>query len=76
MKKSGLVIIAVGLLLTLFSGFNLMTREKMIDIGSIEITANRTHAFYWSPLAGMAVMAIGASLYLFGRNNKSLQITK
>jgi hypothetical protein len=76
MKKIGVIILAIGLLLTLFTGFNLITREKLIDIGTVEVTYNRMHNFYWSPLAGIAAMAIGLCLYLFGRTNKSLQISK
>ena len=59
MKKLGIIIIAIGLLLTIFTAFTYFTKEKVIDIGKIEITADKPHRLNWSPLIGVAVMAIG-----------------
>jgi hypothetical protein len=59
MKKAGIVIIILGLLLTIFTAFTYFTREKVVDLGSVEITANKRHHLKWSPLIGVAVMAVG-----------------
>jgi hypothetical protein len=69
MKKTGLIIFVMGLLMTALSGFNLITREKIIDIGRIEITAQKRHVFDWSPLLGLSVMVVGAGVYLFARKS-------
>jgi hypothetical protein len=69
MKKTGLIIFITGLLLAALPGFELMTREKIIDIGSFEITAQNRHVFDWSPLLGLSVMAVGAGIYLFGKKS-------
>jgi len=71
MKKAGLFILAIGVILVLFSGFNFITKEKVVDIGSVEITHNKKHAFDWSPLTGVAVIAVGMGVYLFGKRNYS-----
>lgn len=70
MKKISLLIIVVGLLLTLFSGFNYITREKVVDIGDLEITANKNHTLEWSPIAGVVMIAIGGALYFAGSKGK------
>lgn len=59
MKKAGIVIIILGLLLTIFTAFTYFTREKVVDLGNVKITANKQHHLRWSPLIGIAVMAVG-----------------
>jgi len=66
-KKIGLVIIVVGLLMTLYTGFNYVTREKVVDFGSVEITANKEHTTSWSPFIGLGIMVIGGVVYLSGK---------
>lgn len=70
MKTAGLVIAIIGLAITLFTGFNYITREKVVDIGELEISANKRHNVSWSPLIGVVVMAIGAGVYLVGQKKQ------
>jgi hypothetical protein len=60
MKKVGIFIIILGLCLTIFTAFTLFTKEKVVDLGVIEITKSTPHHLNWSPLIGVAVMAVGA----------------
>jgi hypothetical protein len=64
MKKAGIFIIIVGLALTLFTAVTFFTREKVVDLGALEITANKPHHLNWSPLIGIAVMGIGGVVLL------------
>lgn len=66
MKTAGIVILVVGLLITLFTGFNFVTKKKVVDIGNLEITKDENHNMAWSPLVGVAVMALGGVVLLFG----------
>jgi len=66
MKKVGITILVVGLIITLITGFSFITREKVVDIGNVEITRNKKHAVVWPPLAGVAVMIIGGGIILIG----------
>jgi hypothetical protein len=66
MKKIGVIIFIIGLLGTAFTGFSFVTREKIVDIGDLEITANKNHELAWKPALGIAVMIAGGALYLFG----------
>jgi hypothetical protein len=64
MKKAGIVIFILGLLLTIFTAFTFFTREKVADIGKVHITRNEKHNLNWSPLLGLAVMGAGGVIFL------------
>ena len=64
MKKTGIAIILLGLVLTIFTAFTFFTREKVVDIGDVHITAKKPHNLSWSPLIGVAVMGIGGAVLL------------
>lgn len=64
MRKAGIAILILGLLLTIFTAITFFTREKVVDIGSLKITANKPHHLNWSPLIGIAVMGAGGVVIL------------
>lgn len=64
MKKAGIVIIILGLVMTIFTAFTFFTKEKVVDFGKVEINANKRHNLSWSPLIGVAVMGLGGVLLL------------
>jgi hypothetical protein len=66
MKKAGLVVLVLGVILTIFTAFTFFTREKIVDIGSLKITANKPHHLRWSPLVGVAVMGAGGIMIFIG----------
>jgi hypothetical protein len=71
MKKAGIIVLIVGLVITLLTGFRFVTREKLVNIGKLEISARMTHSIAWSPIIGVTVIAIGAGLYLLGTRNST-----
>lgn len=72
MKKAGAIILIIGLVITVFTGLNFVTSEKVVDIGELEINAKRNHSLSWSPMVGVIVTSIGVGFYLLG-NKKSLK---
>jgi hypothetical protein len=67
MKQAGIVILLVGLLMTLYSGFSYFTKEKVVDLGSIEITRDKEHAVDWQPYVGIGVMIAGGAILVFSK---------
>ncbi|MFA6128921.1 MAG: hypothetical protein WC699_16600 [Bacteroidales bacterium] len=59
MKTAAIIVIILGLALTIFTAFTFFTKEKVVDLGAIEITHNKPHSFSWSPLIGIAVIGAG-----------------
>ncbi|MCJ7553085.1 MAG: hypothetical protein MUO34_04300 [Ignavibacteriaceae bacterium] len=66
-KTIGLIILAIGLIMTLYSGFNYITKEKVVDLGSIEITKDKDHTVNWSPFIGFGVIVIGGVVFFAGK---------
>ncbi len=64
MKKIGIGIAILGLILTIFTAVTFFTKERVAKIGDINIMANKRHHLNWSPLIGIAVMAVGGILFL------------
>ena len=67
MKITGIFLLIAGLGLTVFTAFSYFTREKVVEIGALEITRNQPHYMSWSPFIGIAIMVIGAFVVLQGR---------
>ncbi|MBN1415626.1 MAG: hypothetical protein JW973_11035 [Bacteroidales bacterium] len=67
MKKAGIIILVIGLVLTIFTTVTFFTREKVVDIGELAITAKKRHNLKWSPLIGVAVMAAGGVILLVSK---------
>jgi len=66
MKRVGIVILVIGILITVFTGFNYVTKKKVVDIGNMEIMQDKNHRLTWSPLIGVAVIVIGGAVLLYG----------
>lgn len=59
MKVTGIVLIIIGFVLTIVTTFKFFTKEKVVDLGFVEITTEKPHEINWSPLIGVAVIVIG-----------------
>jgi hypothetical protein len=68
-KTIGIIIIAIGLLMNLYTGFNYVTREKVLDIAGIEITADKNNKVSWDSFIGVGIMVIGGVVFLTGKRN-------
>ncbi|MDO9152577.1 MAG: hypothetical protein Q7U47_02515 [Paludibacter sp.] len=64
MKITGFIVMLIGLVLTIFTTVTFFTREKVVDLGIVEITKNQPHNRDWSPFVGIAVLVIGAFIVL------------
>jgi len=71
MKTAGVIILIAGLLMTLYTGFTYVTKEKVVDLGVVEITKDNQHTVNWQPYIGIGVMVIGGAFLILARK-KSL----
>lgn len=64
MKIFGAILIVLGLLGVAWGGFTYTTREKVIDIGPIHATRDKTHHVPVPPIAGAIALVGGVTLLL------------
>ena len=67
MKILGILLIIVGGVMTVFTGFNLTTKKKIVDIGSVEVSRKEKTPIYWSPVTGGIVAAVGILILVLGK---------
>jgi hypothetical protein len=71
MKQAGIVIIVIGILITIFSGYSFVTKKKVVDLGPLEITESKRHTFPIAPVVGIAVIVVGAGMVFIGYTKKN-----
>jgi uncharacterized membrane protein YdcZ (DUF606 family) len=71
MKKTlGIVLIVIGINMLAYTGFNYVTTEKVVDIGPIEINAQKNNRVSWPPFVGLVL--IGGGIFVIVRDKRIL----
>jgi hypothetical protein len=65
MKTTAITILIIGILITVFAGYDFVTQENVVEIGQLEISKNKSHIMQWSPAVGIVVMLIGGGLLFY-----------
>ena len=64
MKKVGVIVFLLGLLLIVFTAITSFTKEKAIQKEKSEISNDKPESTKWaSPITGIAIMGIGGILF-------------
>lgn len=66
----GIILIAIGIIALAYGGFSYTTREKVIDAGPLQVSADRQKTIPLSPILGGICLVGGIVLVLAG-NKKS-----
>jgi len=67
LKTIGLIIIAIGLTMSLYTGFNYVIKEKLVSIGNFQISRDKNHTASWSPYIGLGLIMVGGAVFLYGK---------
>lgn len=67
MKKFGIALVIIGLLITIFTSISFTTEESLLEIGDLEITHQKEREVNWPRWAGVVVVVGGVALILFDR---------
>lgn len=62
----GVLLIALGIIAFAYQGFTYTTREKAVDLGPIQITADKTHTVSLPPIVGAVALIAGLVLVVTG----------
>jgi drug/metabolite transporter (DMT)-like permease len=66
-KTLGILLIVLGLFGLAWGGFTYTTREKVVDIGPIHATRDKTHSIPLPPIAGAVALIGGVVLLVAGK---------
>lgn len=70
MKGLGIVLLVVGILMLIFTNINFTTKEKVVDIGPLEVNKEKEHNVNWPGYAGGIIAAAGVVLLVIGSRKK------
>jgi hypothetical protein len=59
MRTLAIVLIVIGGIMTVFTGFNLVTKKEVADIGPVEINRTEKTPVAWSPIVGGILLVAG-----------------
>jgi Na+-transporting NADH:ubiquinone oxidoreductase subunit NqrF len=63
MKKAGITLMILGLVLTVFTAVTIFTRERIVDMGDLKISVNKPHHLNWSPMIGVGFIICGGIVF-------------
>jgi uncharacterized membrane protein HdeD (DUF308 family) len=67
----GVLLIVFGLVALAYQGFTYTRREKVIDLGPIQATAERERTVPLPPVVGIVAVAAGVALVVVGARKRS-----
>ena len=70
MRILGIVLLIVGILMMIFTGFNVTREKEIVDLGPLEINKEEERYVGWPAYAGGIVAVLGLVLVIAGRNKK------
>jgi uncharacterized membrane protein len=62
----GIILIVVGIIAFAYGGFTYTTREKVIDAGPLQVSADKEHHVPFSPVLGGICLVGGIVLVIVG----------
>jgi hypothetical protein len=69
-KTIGIILLAVGVVMLIWTGFSYTQREKVVDAGPVHISADKQKTVSWPPFAGGILAVAGIALLVTARGRK------
>lgn len=66
-KSLGIVLIVIGIIMLVWSGFTYTKKEKIVDAGPIQISADKEKSVNWPPYAGGIALIAGVVVFVSSR---------
>jgi len=67
MKVFGIVLIVLGVVMLIFRGFNVKTKEKIVEVGPLEVNKEESKWVGWPVYAGGIAIVAGAVMIVTNR---------
>lgn len=66
-RTVGVILIVLGIIGLAYGGFTYTTKEKVLDVGPIEATRDKTHSVPLPPIAGAVALVGGLAILMTKR---------
>lgn len=63
-RTLGIILIVVGIAMLIWTGFSYTKREKIVDAGPIQISADKEKSINWPPYAGGIILIAGVIVFV------------
>lgn len=63
-KTVGIILIIVGIAMLVWTGFTYTKKEKIVDAGPIQISADREKSVNWPPYVGGIILVAGVFVFV------------
>lgn len=63
-KTIGIILIVLGIVLLIWTGFTYTKKEKVVDAGPIQISADKQKTVNWPPYVGGLVLIAGVIVFV------------
>lgn len=72
-RTIGVILILIGITLLVWTGFTYTKKEKIVDAGAIELSADKQKTVSWPPYLGGIVLIAGIAVWIGSRNNHKMR---
>lgn len=62
MRTTGIVLVILGIIMMVITGFNIVTKKKVVDLGPLEVNKESKTPVNWSPIVGAALLIGGIAM--------------
>ena len=67
MKTLGVILVVIGIVMMIVTGFSYTTQETVIDAGPLELKADKEESINWPPYVGGVSLVAGIVLLVTSR---------
>lgn len=67
MKTFGIILAIIGVVMLIWTGFSYTKEEKVVDIGPLEVNAEKQEQVTWPSYAGGILLAAGVIFIILDR---------
>jgi uncharacterized membrane protein len=69
-RTLGIILIVVGIAMLIWTGFSYTKKEKIVDVGPIQISADKEKSVNWPPYAGGIILVAGVIVFVASKNKR------
>ena len=70
-KTIGFILIVLGIIMMIYTGFNYVTTRKVVDLGPIQINQEKNHQVKWPSILGGLLLAGGIAIIVLDKKKSS-----